>query len=608
MLTGYAKEEVAGRTPGVLLNSGKHDVAVYQNLWRTILAGEIWRGEMINRRKDGALYHEQQTITPVRDERGAVSQFIAVKQDISERKKMEADLCDSEECYRMIFEMSEDAIFVLRPENAGTLAANSAACRMFGYNETELCRLGYAVTMDATDPAWAALLAKGGRADHVRGQVRCIRRDGEIFPATISSIVFRDSRGQQRGIARIRDISEPMRAETALRESEMRWQFAVESHGDAMWDWDAEMDTLFLTPAAKELFSLPDTDTARPIADFLARIFADDRPLVQRQIDDILLGRTTEWLGECRLSTHGGTPRWIATRGRIMTRAADGRPQRIVSISSDVTQQKASQDEARRQRELVAQQARLVLLGELASALAHEINQPLTAIAGFAAACVRKLAEVPDALELVQAIETQAMRAGEIAWRMRGFARRQSLGRSALSLHEVVTAVAKWIRFDSAFSEVIIDTSGIAENSPRVLADRVELEQVLVNLVRNGIEASLPNIGENPIAIAARLAEDAGTIEISVTDSGCGLPVTPDFGAFKPFVSTKDQGLGLGLTISYSIIEGHGGHLWATPNPAGGTIFHFTLPVAEQNAQTVPVPMQAMETSLAQRSLRFPDE
>jgi two-component system sensor kinase FixL len=573
-------------------------------MWRTILAGEVWRGELINRRKDGSLYYEQQTITPVRDERGAISQFIAVKQDISDRKTLEADLRDSEERYRMIFQMSEDAIFLTRPEDAGTLAVNPAGCQMFGYSEAELCSLGRAGIMDATDPGWEVLLAKRSRAGRARGQVRCVRRNGHIFPAEMSFVMFRDSKGQQRGIAHIRDISEPMRAEKALRESEMRWQFAVESHGDAMWDWDADKDALFLTPAAKELFNLlPDTDSARPIADILTRVFADDRALAQSQIDDIALGRRTDWAGEFRLSAHGGTLRWIATRGRVMTRAADGRPHRIVSISSDVTQQKIRQGEARRQRELVAQQARLVLLGELASALAHEINQPLTAITGFAAACVRKLEEVPEALELVHAIENQAMRAGEIAWRMRGFARRQSQGRSALPLNELIAGVVKWIQMDSVLSDAVIDLTGLAAHLPPVIADRVELEQVLVNLVRNGIEASLPNIREKPIAIAAQFVEDSGEIEISVADAGCGLPVTSDFDAFKPFVSTKVQGLGLGLTISYSIIEGHGGHLWATPNPTGGTIFHFTLPVAEKTA-----PMPAMEIPVGQCPARFADD
>jgi two-component system sensor kinase FixL len=222
----------------------------------------------------------------------------------------------------------------------------------------------------------------------------------------------------------------------------------------------------------------------------------------------------------------------------------------------------------------------LVLLGELASALAHEINQPLTAITGFAAVCARKVADLPEALELVHAIEEQAMRAGEIARRMRGFARRQRLGRGALSLHEVVAGVIRWMSLDTTHLEVISDITGVSADLPPIHADRVELEQVLVNLIRNGLEAARPDTTTQRIAISASLGEHTGELEVRVIDWGRGLPAATHLDAFQPFNSSKEQGLGLGLSICFSIIEGHGGNLWATPNPEGGTIFHFTLPLA----------------------------
>ena len=504
-----------------------------------------------------------------------------MKQNVADRKQKADALFDSEELHRLIIEMCDHAILLTQPDEGYFLLANPAACRMFGYSQEELCNLGRAGIMDVTDKRWPSLLAERSDSGHVRGRVRCIRRNGEIFLVEFNSIEFHDSKGRLRASVHIRDISEQERTEKELRESEMRWQFAVESHGDAMWDWDADKDELFLTAAAKELFNLPDTDSKRPIADLFAQVFNEDLALMERQVIDIIAGKTSEWAGEYRLSGYGGTPRWIITRGRVMTRTGDGRPHRVVSISRDVTQRKQREAEARRQGELVAHQSRLVLLGELASALAHEINQPLTAITGFAAECARKTLNVPEALELVRAIEEQAMRAGEIAWRMRGFARRQRLGRSALSLHEVIAGVAKWMCMDrSSHPDVVIDITGVGASLPPVDADRVELEQVLVNLVRNGIEAALPNAREQRIVITAGLGSHPGEIEVCVTDWGCGLPATADLNAFQPFTSSKEQGLGLGLTISFSIIEGHGGRLWATPNPEGGTIFHFTLPVA----------------------------
>jgi len=251
-------------------------------------------------------------------------------------------------------------------------------------------------------------------------------------------------------------------------------------------------------------------------------------------------------------------------------------------LRENINQQRLAAAEAQRQRSLIAHQGRLVILGELASALAHEINQPLTAIAGFAAACARKTVGNPGALELVRAIEEQALRGGEIAWRMRGFARRQSLGRNRQSMAEVVAAVVRWIRIDIAHLEVDIDTSGVGADLPQVNVDRIELEQVLINLVQNGIEAGLTHTHVQRIAIAGSRGTGPDELEISVTDWGCGLASDANLENFQPFTTSKERGLGLGLTICFSIIEGHGGRLWATANPQGGTVFHFTLPTSEQ--------------------------
>jgi PAS domain S-box-containing protein len=551
------------------------------------------------RHADGSYRWISDDGNPRYDSNGEFLGYIGYCMDISNRKQMEISLLDSEERYRLLFETSRDAILITNPEDGSTLAANPVACEMFGYSHEELCRLGRAGIMDATDPRLPDLVANRSRHGHVRARVRCIKSNGDVFSVKLASVVFRDSKHRPRAVVHIRDISEQLRAEKDLHESEMRWQFAVESHGDAMWDWDAGKDELFLTAAARELFNLLNTDSKQRIADLLMQMYAEDRVLVQGQIDDIISGKASEWMGECRVSSSGDTPRWVATRGRVMTRGNDGRPQRIVSISRDVTERKLSEAEGRRQRELVAQRGRLMLLGELASALAHEINQPLTAITGFAAACARKSAGIPEVQELARAIEEQAMRAGEIAWRMRGFARRQRLGRSALSLHEIVTGVAKWIRMDSAYSDVAIDISGVGSTLPPIIADRVELEQVLVNLVRNGIEAALPNVTEHRIAIVGYAAEPPGRIEVSVTDWGQGLPADMDSTNFQPFTSSKEEGLGLGLTICRSIIERHGGHLWATPNPEGGTIFHFTLPIADQVVPSVQEEIQAVQIPLS---------
>ena len=500
--------------------------------------------------------------------------------DTGDKKRLKDALIDSEERYRLIFEMCDHAILLTQHDEGNILAGNPAACKMFGYSQEEICELGRADIIDVTDTRWPSLLTECDQCGHVRGRVRCIKRNGKAFVVEFVSIAFHDSKGRLRAAVHIRDLSEQERNEKALRESELRWQFALESHGDSMWDWDADKDELYLTGAAKELFKLPATDFKLTLADLMATVHDADRALVQAQIDSVIIGKASEWSIKHRVKWSEEVPRWIATRGRVMTRTANGKPQRIVSISSDFTQQKLREVEVSRLKEHAAHQARLVLLGGLASALAHEINQPLAAITAFAAVCARKIENNPEALKLVRAIEAQVIRGGEIAWRMRGFARRQSLGRMRQSLHEVMNEVAKWIYIDNVHLDVIIDVTGVDANLPQVDADRVELEQVLINLVRNGIEAARPNTKERRIAVAGYVREPAGEVEIAVTDWGCGLPSTANFDIFQPFVSSKEEGLGIGLTVCFSIIEEHGGRLWATPNPEGGTIFHFTLPIA----------------------------
>jgi PAS domain S-box-containing protein len=574
--------------------------------WRTHFPNMI-RGvqcmqiELSLQRKDGSEFRARLDGLAITAAGGVPAVRIVVS-DISELKRHEEERLDSEERFRVIFELSEDAIFVTRPEGDRILIANPAACRMFRYSPEQMSTLARIALMDVTDAAWAALLAERLHHGSARAAVRCLRSNGEVFPVDASLMSFLDSKGLPRGAFLMRDISVQRRAEKQLHESEMRWQFALESHGDAMWDWDAEKDELFLTAAARELFNLAETRSPRPIADLAAQVVAEDRAGLQAQIDDMLAGRTSEWLGEYRVSRPGAAPRWIATRGRIMTRGAAGQPHRIVSISRDFTESKRQETEARRQRELFAHQARLVLLGEMASVLAHEINQPLTAIAGLAAGCARKVANLPEAVELLHAIEEQAMRGGEIAWRMRGFARRQRLGHSALALHEIVGDVANWAGLDSAYPDVVIDVAAVGRDLPLVDADRVELQQVLFNLIRNGIEAGLPTVHGQQVVVAAAVAEAPGEIEITVTDWGRGLPQDADFDAFEPFNSTKEHGVGLGLTICFSIVEEHGGRLWATPNFPGGTIFHFTLPIAAHAA-----PEPAADERTSQIPLDFQD-
>jgi two-component system sensor kinase FixL len=228
--------------------------------------------------------------------------------------------------------------------------------------------------------------------------------------------------------------------------------------------------------------------------------------------------------------------------------------------------------------------ARLSTLGEMAAELAHELNHPLYAILNYAKAVRNVLAEEgPPDLESVrewtQEIADIALSAAEVVKRLRSFARRGQALRSVCRVEEVAAEALGLVAVELRRARVIVETCFSAA-APPVRADRVQIQQVFVNLLSNAVEAMhgvAPDLRR--ITIQTSLADAA--VEVVVSDRGVGLPPGSETKIFEPYVTTKPQGLGMGLSIVRTIVEAHGGRLWATANPQGGAAFHFTLPLEE---------------------------
>jgi signal transduction histidine kinase len=218
-------------------------------------------------------------------------------------------------------------------------------------------------------------------------------------------------------------------------------------------------------------------------------------------------------------------------------------------------------------------------MGELTASLAHEIKQPIGAAVTNAEACLRLLnrnePDVPDACEAALEMTKDARRAADIIDRVRSLYQK---GRPQLELVDVNEVVAEMLIMlhNQASRLSVTMRKYLAEGLPRVMADRVQLQQVFMNLMLNGIEAMKDNGGV--LSIKSQLGED-GELLISVTDNGIGLPAERADEIFNAFFTTKSQGTGLGLAITRSIVESHGGRIWATANPERGTTFHVTLPI-----------------------------
>lgn len=262
---------------------------------------------------------------------------------------------------------------------------------------------------------------------------------------------------------------------------------------------------------------------------------------------------------------------------------SDENPSRFVGIIRDISERKANEMEAREQRERLAHVTRLSTMGEMAAGIAHEVNQPLTAIATYANAGVRMLAaREPDLSGLAGVLEklsNQAFRAGEVIRRLRRFVKKREGQYEFVSVNALAHETTQLAEVDSRYHDVELSLE-ICKGEPKILADAVQIQQVILNLVRNAIEAADASTGGDR-KVLVRIMRDEKTVRIEIIDRGTGLDANVSENLFMPFQTTKESGMGLGLSISRSIVEAHKGVLAYRENPGGGAIFYFDLPIAD---------------------------
>jgi PAS domain S-box-containing protein len=311
---------------------------------------------------------------------------------------------------------------------------------------------------------------------------------------------------------------------------------------------------------------------------FWNAIHSEDEPVVRAVIENAIQTRTDYDIPEYRVCHPDGTIRFLRTIGHHDPAAQMGD---YVGITMDITDRKRAEEERERLRQLEADLAhinRVNMMGELAAALAHEIKQPIAAAVANAGACMGFLeGEHPDISEAREAASSTigcGRRAAEIIDHVRSLFKKNLPQRELVDLNELIREIALLLKNDIRRNSVAVNLE-LDKNLPEVVGDRVQLEQVLMNLMLNGIEA-MPDANGN-LTIASNSNED-GHLLISVSDTGVGIPTDKVDRIFDTFFTTKPQGTGMGLAISRSIVESHGGRLWAVSNARRGSTFRFTLP------------------------------
>jgi PAS domain S-box-containing protein len=367
------------------------------------------------------------------------------------------------------------------------------------------------------------------------------------------------------------------KAERSLKESEDRMTFVATSMNVGLWQFDRAADELWATEHSRTMFGVAN-DIPLTRETFLSAVHPDDRRAAVAALRGTWKGRSVTT--DVRVVHPDGQVRWIRLRTRSRLDEA-GTLDQLIGVFVDITDQKAAESETEQHRQEVTHLMRVSVLGELSGAIAHEVNQPLTAILSNAQAALYLLeADSPNLAEVREALRdivSEDNRAGDVVHRLRGLLKKGEVSSELVDVNEIVDSTVTLLRSESINRRVAIETD-LAAGLPTVLGDSVQLQQVLLNLIMNAMDA-MSSTPENRQHVHICTQETAfGKIEVLVRDSGPGIKQVDGKQLFTPFHTTKDHGLGLGLTICSTIISKHGGTIDLQNDAAGGAVATISLP------------------------------
>jgi PAS domain S-box-containing protein len=387
-----------------------------------------------------------------------------------------------------------------------------------------------------------------------------------------------------------REIAERRRVEEALRESQRFVERITDAVPSVIYILDVvSRRMIYANSRLRSILGYELDEVQHWNSEFIAQIIHhDDQSRVRDELASLrTIGDDETREVELRVRHADGRWRWMSFRTVVFRRDQAGVLRLVLGAVTDISARKESEEQARQQQEQLVHFSRLTLLGEMASGIAHELNQPLMAVANYSQAALRRLrSDNGSAEQLRNCLEKslqQALLAGEILKRLRRLVSRRPPEQSKTDLIEAVHEVVEMLRAEAERSQVQFRIQS-SERLPQVIGDRVQLQQVLLNLVRNGLEAMQDTPADQRLLTVDSRQIDRGHVAVSVIDQGSGCDTQELERLFEPFFTTKAQGLGLGLSISRTIIESHGGQLTVRPNPTRGLTFQFTLPIHSEVA------------------------
>ncbi len=406
-------------------------------------------------------------------------------------------------------------------------------------------------------------------------EYRMIRADGTTV--WISDIVSVEMENGEPAVLRgfLIDVTDRKQAEAALARSESRFVELADSLPALIAYVDVEQRYRFGNRVYQEWFGIPPNEI---VGRTIRELVGDEAyQTIGPKAETALSGQTVTF--EAYVPSPDGKQRQVHAT-YVPHINEDAEVLGFFALVRDITEQVRTEEEARRNRDELAHVLRVATMGELATSVAHELNQPLSAIAANSQAARRFLAadrpNTEEATDALTDITSDAKRAGNVIRRMRDLLIKRQLQREPVDVNEAVSNVAGLLHSDAVSRQVAV-TLDLADELPTTSGDRTQLEQVILNLMVNAFEAMTTSEIDRRELVVRTSVGDAGSVEITVSDTGPGFQAGPDH-IFEPFVTTKASGLGMGLSISRSIIDAHGGRLEAVHDPDDGATLHITLP------------------------------